>query len=377
MPKVLVCCEFASLNGGEYSMLATLPVLQRAGFRITVAAPEQGPLIDVLGSMGIEHLPLPFERWRREGYSQDKRREELAGRLRYFGPDLVHANSLSMSRLLGPIALQLRLPSLGHLRDILRLSRKAIDDINCNTRLLTVSEATRTWHIAQGLDESRTFTAHNGVDLDRFTPANRNTDLRLELGISGDTFLIGSIGQVGMRKGLDVACKAIASVSENADVCWTIIGKRHSQKDEAVEYERQLHLLASQQPLGGRCHFLGCRDDLPGVLPSLDLLVHAARQEPLGRVLLEGAASGIAIVATDVGGTREIFPASSEAAIVVPADNAPSLSAAISRIMGDSELRNQLGRAARQRAEEAFGIQEAALRLANHYQIVLDTAATG
>ena len=93
MAKVLVCCEFATLNGGENSMLSTLPILQRAGFRITIAAPEQGPLIDVLGSMGIEHLPLPYDRWRREGLSQDKRRLEIAELLRSYGPDLIHANS--------------------------------------------------------------------------------------------------------------------------------------------------------------------------------------------------------------------------------------------------------------------------------------------
>ena len=63
---------------------------------------------------------------------------------------------------------------------------------------------------------------------------------------------------------------------------------------------------------------MGVRSDVDRMLGEATLLVHPARQEPLGRVLLEAAAAGIAVVTTTVGGTREIFPPDRNAAILVP-----------------------------------------------------------
>ena len=88
------------------------------------------------------------------------------------------------------------------------------------------------------------------------------------------------------------------------------------------------------------------------LLNELTLLGHAARQEPLGRVLLEAAAAGVAVVATDVGGTREIFPTEADAARLVPPDDAATLAAAMLELLGKPDARSP-GAAARQCAEEA------------------------
>ena len=108
-----------------------------------------------------------------------------------------------------------------------------------------------------------------------------------------------------------------------------IVGQRYSQKQEALEYERQVHAAADSGPLRGRVHFLGVRNDVDRLLNEFTLLAHPARQEPLGRVLLEAAAAGVPVVATDVGGTREIFPAETASACLVPPDDPAALAAAI------------------------------------------------
>jgi glycosyltransferase involved in cell wall biosynthesis len=106
-------------------------------------------------------------------------------------------------------------------------------------------------------------------------------------------------------------------------------------------------------------------------LPECTLLVHAARQEPLGRILLESAASGLAVVATDVGGTREIFPTESEAAWLVPADDVPAIESAMHTLLVDDTRRRALGAAARRRAESHFDIRQAAARLVGIYESVI------
>jgi glycosyltransferase involved in cell wall biosynthesis len=116
---------------------------------------------------------------------------------------------------------------------------------------------------------------------------------------------------------------------------------------------------------------LGNRNDVPFLLPECDLLVHAARQEPLGRVLLEAAATGMAIVATDVGGTREIFPAEAKAAVLVPPDDPGALATAIRPLLQYDNGRKAFGAAARRRAESAFDVRIAAARLIEQYRNVL------
>jgi glycosyltransferase involved in cell wall biosynthesis len=116
---------------------------------------------------------------------------------------------------------------------------------------------------------------------------------------------------------------------------------------------------------------LGTCADVAPVLRECELLVHAARQEPLGRVLLEAAACGLAIVATNVGGTREIFPAEADAAILVPPDQRTALAEAVAGLFGDDERRRKLGSSARRRIEQAFDIRDAAARLIQRYQAVL------
>ena len=277
-----------------------------------------------------------------------------------------------MSRLAGPVAKELGIPSIGHLRDIIKLSRQAIADLNCQRRLLAVSHATRDWHAAAGIDAGKTYVLYNGVDLKRFHPRPPSGYLPAALGLPRDAQLVGAIGQLGMRKGLDVLLAAARQVVERApQTHFVLVGRRHSQKSEAVAFERDLHDAASRCPLAGHVHFLGERDDVPHLLAEFTILAHAARQEPLGRVLLEAAATGIAVVATDVGGTSEIFSDEMTARLVPPGD-AAALSQALLELLADRFKRRRLAASARARAEQHFDNHHAAEQLANHYRAVLD-----
>ena len=155
------------------------------------------------------------------------------------------------------------------------------------------------------------------------------------------------------------------------DVHWLIVGERTSEKDESIEFERRLHEIAAKPPLVGRVHFLGQRDDAATLLNECTILVHAARQEPLSRVLLEAAASGVPVVATDVGGTREIFPTEADGGLLVPADNRDALAQAIVALCDNDDRREALGHAGRRRAETAFDVRDAAARLLDEYQALL------
>lgn len=370
MPTILLLCEYATLNGGERSMLATLPALLEEGYSIHVAAPAEGALADELRARGIDVIPLQATDEAGRRRSQDELRRQLAVILSAQRPDLLHANSLAMGRLAGPVARELRVPSLAHLRDILRLSAQAVEDLNCNDRLLAVSEAARAFHVAQGLPSEKVQVLHNGVDLAEFRPRLATGYLHRELGIPPDSRLIATIGQIGLRKGQDVLLQAVPKALERfPEVHFLIVGERNSGKEESRAFEAKLRRAANAT--AGHVHFLGRRDDMPRLLNELTLLVHPARQEPLGRVLLEAAASGVAVVATDVGGTAEIFPPDAAAARLVPPNDAGSLALAIAELLEDESQRLSLAAAARRRAESGFDAADRSRHLARHYRQLL------
>lgn len=373
MPRALILGEFPTLNGGERSLLAVLPTLQQAGWTIDSHVPPSGPFAEQLRALGILVYPLaPSPR------ALEDRRADLAELLNAHRYDLLHANSLAMGRMAGPVAAAMSVPSLAHLRDIVRLNTATIADLNRNTSLLAVSQAVADYHTAQGLHAEKVQVLHNGVDLNAWSPSPLEGEglgvrgVRQELGLSRDTQLIAIIGQIILRKAQDIALRALVEVLiTRPQVHVVVLGARHSEKPETIEYERRLHQIVADAGLADRVHFLGTRTDLSSLLPQMTLLLHTARQEPLGRVLLEAAACGVPVVATDVGGTREIFPRESEdGALLIPVDDVTAAAYAVSQLLDDPVLRNRLAITGRRRAEAAFSVERSAAGLLEQYKAV-------
>lgn len=389
MIRILFLCEYGSMNGGEQSLLAVLPHLKEHGIEPAVVLPREGDFRKALQDAGIFVHELPF-------VASDPlhvKRERLAAFLeplcREKKIDLLHANSLSMGRLSGPVAEALALPSLAHLRDIIRLNRTAVGDLNRNDLLLAVSEATRQYHVAQGVDALRCRTLYNGIDLRRFSPSPPTGYLHRELGIAETAPLLGTVGQIGLRKGQDTLFSAFEillrklsgadpsglerPVSERPHLL--VVGQRWSEKEESRRFEAELRDRAARFPLAGHVHFLGRRDDLPLLLRELTLLVHPARQEPLGRVLLEAAACACPTVACDTGGTREIHPDSAGSAVLIPVDNPAILAERIVKLLDSPERQRTMGLSARLRAETAFDVRRTAATQAEIYREILERDA--
>ncbi|QDT37091.1 glycosyltransferase family 4 protein [Stratiformator vulcanicus] len=336
MPRIAIIFEFPTLFGGERSMLAVIDQLLSpadSSWEFVAICPEQGALRDALSARGIEVKPLNLRDETGKRPPKHIAAEMLHTCLRSVDCDLIHANSLSMARLLGVIATDIALPCTGHLRDILKLNRAAIDDLNRLDRLIAVSDATIEHLAGQGLDRGRVTRIYNGIDRESFRPRPRSFALHDELGHRHDSILLLTVGQIGLRKGHDVTAKAIASIvggdrRDSGSLGWAIAGERFSAKAESIAFDRSIDEILQAAGLSDRVHRLGYRDDVAKLMNEADLLVHSAHQEPLGRVLLEAAASGLPIIATDVGGTREIFETGIDGELVA-ADDVVALARAI------------------------------------------------
>jgi glycosyltransferase involved in cell wall biosynthesis len=371
MLSVAIAFEYGTLSGGERSMLAVIDHLRHRGVNFTALAPQDGALTDALRRRGLRHVPLEL----RDGDGRRLPRTDAEARLiaaaEAAGAELVHANSLAMGRLTGAVAGRLPVPCTAHLRDILRLSAAAVADLNRNRRLVAVSRATATFHAAQAVHAERLRVVHNGIDADAFRSLDDGAPSRAELGLPADGLLALTVGQIGLRKGLDVLAEAAVLLRERLPHLHHVIaGERFSQKRESVEFEAAIVLRFAQSGLADHLHILGYRADVPRLMAACDLLVHPARQEPFGRVLLEGAACGLPILATDVGGTPEMLT-HAEHAWLIPPNDPPALAGAIARLATDRPLRERLAAAAGRRIRNEFTTARAAEGLLAEWEEVI------
>lgn len=289
-------------------MLSVIKELQTE-IELTAIAPPIGPLADSLEELGVTRVDFSPRKNERLKRSQAEIFQQIASALESIQPDMLHANSLAMARLTGKWKHEFQLPCAGHLRDIIKLSKAAIHDLNGNDGLVAVSSATKNFHVEQGLDSSKTHVIYNGVDLEMFQPRPAQKKLLTELGIPKDAVLALSVGQICLRKGHDVLAKAAINAMKNVpNLHLLVAGERYSSKPESIAFEEDFENSFTDAGFRSRLHLLGYRNDIAEMMNEVNFLIHTAKQEPLGRVLLEAAASGLPIVATYVGGTREILP---------------------------------------------------------------------
>ena len=373
--RVAIAFEFASLNGGEQSMLTALDWLrihQPREWEFVGLAPPAGRLAAELQARRIAHVPLVLQGKSGNRLPPEAAAEILHDAVESVAPAVLHANSLSLARLTGMLAPVAAYASTGHLRDMLRLSRRATTDLAGNRLLLAVSGATAGYHIARGLPAERVRLLHNGVDSVRFQPAVPGSGIRQrirqELGVPENACLGLTVGQIGLRKGLDVLAEAAVQLAEPLpELHLAIVGQRFSTKPESLQWEQAVRDRFDSAGLSARVHWTGWRDDMPQLMQAADLLIHAALQEPLGRVLLEAAAAGLPIVATSTGGTAEILR-HGRSALLVPAGDAEALADAVQQVASDAALRQRLATAARKTVIDRFSVEQAARGLGEFWR---------
>jgi glycosyltransferase involved in cell wall biosynthesis len=341
--------------------------LMNDSFEFIAIAPPVGSLAEKLSQLKIPLHPWNLIDAEENRFSRDQMELNLISAVREISPNLLHANSLSMGRLTGSVATKIGIPTSAHLRDIIKLKKSVIHDLNGNTKLVAVSQATKIFHIDQGLSPDNTEVIYNGVDCNQFQPKKRTGFLHQELKLPESSILTLTVGQIGLRKGQDILARASIDACQNFPELHVIIaGERNSQKQESIQFEKNIKQIFKQNHLEHRLHMIGYRNDIHKILNEVDLVIHPAHQEPLGRVLLEAGASGKAIIATDVGGTAEILENQKSARLIPPGDP-ETLSKVILELIADKEQRISLGEEARHRIGSAFSIESACRNLTDFF----------
>jgi glycosyltransferase involved in cell wall biosynthesis len=138
--------------------------------------------------------------------------------------------------------------------------------------------------------------------------------------------------------------------------------------------EGAMQTLARELQIGHHVHFCGFRNDLPAVLPMMNLVVHPAEREGLGIAVLEAQALGVPVVASRAGGLVEAV-ADGQTGVLVPHGDIQALAAAIVALLGDEPRRVQMGQAGRRWVQERFSVAAMAEATAAVYDELLPGGA--
>ncbi len=226
--------------------------------------------------------------------------------------------------------------------------------VQCNSEMVRDELAAR-----HGIPPDRLAVLPNGVDLERFHPARRETArerIRQEVGHgAGPVWLL--VGSGFRRKGVDTALRALARGGSGDAVLWVAGG------DAPAPWQQ----LADELGVGERVRFLGQRGDPENLYAAADALILPTRYDSFANVCLEAAAAGIAVVTSGANGAARWI---GDAGLVVedPEDLAGFAQAL--DILTEPRIREALGASARQRAE-TLGWPEHASELRQLYQNAL------
>jgi glycosyltransferase involved in cell wall biosynthesis len=200
------------------------------------------------------------------------------------------------------------------------------------------------------------------VELERFAPhPELRAEIRSAWGIPETALVVGCVANINPQKGILELMRAFAQVrSRHADTRLVLVGAEyatHATYSAAVRAQ-----LASDGLVEGQdVIFVGERDDVERQLAGMDVMALAAvpRSEGVTTAVLEGMASGLAVVVTDVGALREAVD-DTRCGFVVPAGSTHAFALALARLLGDSALRIRMGQEARRVAEDRFSVDRCA-----------------
>jgi glycosyltransferase involved in cell wall biosynthesis len=214
-----------------------------------------------------------------------------------------------------------------------------------------ISRETREALIRAGYDRSGLIEIPNGVNTGTFAAGDR----RRAHGKKTTAVYAGRLRRV---KGVDILLHAWARVVARCEAELIILG-------DGEEYDKLLEL-ATTLRISDRVTFVGdCRDIAPYLRRS-DVYVQPSRQEGLPNAVIEAMAAGLPVVATRVGGNRDLV-VDGETGLLVDSESSDELATAICALLADADTRLRMGSSASRYAIQNYSMDSVISRLLQLY----------
>ena len=214
------------------------------------------------------------------------------------------------------------------------------------------------------LKEPNTVIMH-GIDTERFRPPADRAEAARALGLDPARLYAGCFGRVRRQKGTARFVDAmIALLPQHPQWSAVVAGRATSGH---VAFEEELKARVAQAGLADRILFVGEHRDIDRWYRALSLYVAPQRWEGFGLTPLEAMASGVPVVAADVGAFSELV-VEGETGTIVPAGDVEAMRAAIAPYLADPARAAAQGQAGRRHVEARFRLEGEAEKLVDIYR---------
>jgi L-malate glycosyltransferase len=358
-------------RGGQNQVLLTVNGLRSIGQRAALVAHPDGELRRRVEE-GLDLIPI-VPRTEMD-LSAAWKFSRLLKRLQ---PDVIHAHdphgvamaSLALSLSAGSAAAGTRPALVASRRVDFHLKSNSFSRWKYREvdRFIAASEAIRRMLVGDGVEESRTVTVHEGIDVEHVTaapPVNVHEAFFLPHGAP----VVGNVAALVPHKGQRYLIDAAHLVVQQLpDTRFVILGEgelREHLEKQVHEHHLEKHVLLP-----------GFRTDVLGCIKSFDLFAMSSVTEGLGTSLLDAMACARPIVATTAGGIPEIVEDGVNGLLAPPRDS-HALADAIVRALKNSDLRRRMGDAGFARVRERFTVERMVQQTADVYARVSASRAS-
>jgi glycosyltransferase involved in cell wall biosynthesis len=232
---------------------------------------------------------------------------------------------------------------------------------------ISVADAISEKAIAAGIARREKFsTIYSGMELDWYLDARVEPDrVRGELGIPREAPVVGKIARLFPLKGHQELLRAApAIVDRHPDVRFLLVG-------DGILTE-EIESGAAQLGIRDNFVFAGLipRERIPEMIAVMDVLVHTSLREGLARVLPQALAMQVPCVSLDLDGAPEVVIPGKSGYLVPPGDSG-ALAHAVSRLLDDPELREEMGKAGRHVIDPTFRAETMVAEIAEAYEMLI------
>lgn len=221
-------------------------------------------------------------------------------------------------------------------------------------RYVTVSKELQSYLVDRvGIEPGRVQQIYNGVDTDKFHPATSGRETIEGCPFHGpDVFIVGTVGRMQMVKNQTLLARAFVHARQNNPEATRAL--RLVMVGEGP-LRAQSQRILDDAGMGAWAWLPGERQDVPQVMRGLDAYVLPSLAEGVSNTILEAMATGLPVIATDVGGNGELV-GNDVTGVVIRSEDVEAMAAALAHMASQQEHASLMGKVAREQALKRFSL---------------------
>lgn len=370
MLRVLYLLNHAGKAGTERYVESLIRKLNNDRIKAYFAYNEEGLLVERLKALGVETFRIAMR-----NRFDVKAAKELSSLCKRLEIDMIHTQFLRenyiaiLSRAFNP---RVKVMYTNHFiwknDAITRVSNRILTHFE--SYIIAVCNRGRDMMISNGISGSKIKVILNAVDPGYWQEPVQST-LRKEFGIPGDMFVLLCASRFAHDKGHRFLVNSLAELKRITDRKFKCVLAGDGPLLEEIK------TLVKNLRLENEVIFTGFRSDIKNLYYGSDLYVNSSEHEALSFLIIEALASGLPVIATDMGGNSDIINSETNCGILVEYNDAKGMAEAIYRVMSDGQLMKSFKENALKAIMEKFNLDKMADQTYNLYMLSVYGTAKG